>query len=84
MSRGDDPVGLFLDAVIEDADFREAISSGDEQTIRDALADKGIELPRTSKDQVVDACLTITSHNGWNALDQLRKALLEQDIGTLN
>ena len=54
------------------------------EAIRDALADKGIKLPATYEDQVVDACLTITSQGGWSTLDQLRRALLQQDIGTMN
>ena len=84
MTRGDDPIGVFLEAVIEDAGFRQAISSGNEQMIRAALSSKSVSLPSTYQDQVVDACLAISGQNGWIALDQLRKALSQEALGTLN
>ena len=84
MARGDDPIGLFLDAIIESSEFRAQIGSGVESTIRAALTGKGIALPSPYLDELVTLCITIHNQpNGWSLIDQLRRALM-QGVGTLN
>ena len=77
MSHGDDPIGRFIDAIIDSGPFREAIASGDEVSIRAALAEKGIELQSPYDGQFIQACQAITDAGAWPSMDSLRLALLK-------
>ena len=77
MLRGDDPVGRFVSAIEDNQEFRMAIASGDEATIRTALSSAGIELPPEYEQQFVNACIALTHAKAWTSLDELRKALIK-------
>jgi len=75
MSHGDDPIGRFIDAIIDSGPFRNAIASGDEVSIRAALAEKGIELGSYDV-RLIEACQAIKAAGAWPSMDSLRLALL--------
>ena len=83
MFRGDDAVGRFVSAIEDNEDFRQAIAFGDEATIRTALSSAGIELTPDYDQQFVNACLALRKADAWGALDDLRRALIQHDIGSL-
>ncbi len=76
MFHGDDPVGRFIDAIIDSKEFRDAISSGNEGRIRAALSENGILLTSHYEEQLIEACQEMKEKNAWSSMDKLRGSLL--------
>jgi hypothetical protein len=83
MDRGDDNVGRFMAAIIDSAQFRDEIASGEANRIGFALSIIGVKLDPTHQDNLVDACAAMTNANAWNFMDNIRTALTETPASTV-
>jgi hypothetical protein len=83
MDRGDDAVGRFVTWIETSPAFRDAIASGDEGQIAQAIDDAGISLPESDRTALIDACIRVTALDAWGAMDDIRRALVEERLGSL-
>jgi len=68
----------FLFAGATDSGWRDAVGSGNETQVRNALNSKGIDVPEPHFGLLVQTCLQIAAlpGNGWNLFDNLRAHLI--------